>query len=102
MALGEVRRGLSAGLRNRRRGPQADRAVSGFLQYQAAALEPWCADTRPSLLRRDTKVGGSGMNFAVAVGSPLRSGYALPARRPNSNTLRNQPAGNPLNEGGTL
>src|SRR5271165_3289248 len=42
------------------------------------------------------------MNFAAAVGSSLRSGYALPVRRPDSGTLRNQPAGDPLIESGTL
>ena len=49
-----------------------------------------------------SSTGSGRMNFAVAVGSSLRSGYALPARRPNSNTLRNQPAGDPLIGGETL
>ena len=36
------------------------------------------------------------------VGSLLRSGYALPAQRPDHGLLRNQPAGDPLIDGETL
>ncbi len=42
------------------------------------------------------------MTFAAVVGSSLRSGYALPARRPDNGILRNQSAGDPLIEGETL
>jgi hypothetical protein len=42
------------------------------------------------------------MNFAAIVGSSLRSGYALPAKRPDNGLLRNQPAGDPFIEGETL
>ena len=40
LALGQIRRGLSAGLRQRRRGARLDRPVSGLLQPQAPAFEP--------------------------------------------------------------
>ena len=39
--------------------------------------------------------GGGSMIFAAVVGASLRSGYALPARRPTTAIRRNQPAGNP-------
>ena len=40
LALGQIRRGLSASLRQRRRGARVDRPVSGLLQPQAPAFEP--------------------------------------------------------------
>lgn len=51
-------------------------------------------------LRTDTWTPGlrCKMNFAAAVESPLRLGYALPTRRLKRSTLRHQPAENPFNE----
>ena len=40
LALGQIRGGLSPGLRQRRRGARFDRPVSGLLQPQAPAFEP--------------------------------------------------------------
>ena len=40
LAFGQIRRGLSASLRQRRRGARLDRPVSGLLQPQAPAFEP--------------------------------------------------------------
>ena len=36
------------------------------------------------------------MNSAAVFGASLRSGYALPACRPENGTVRNQPAEDPL------
>ena len=52
--------------------------------------------------RQPPAATGGSMSFAASVGSSLRSGYALPAQRPDAGTLRNQPAGDPLIEGETL
>jgi putative transposase len=40
LALGQIRRGLSPRLRQRRRGARFDRSLSGLLQPQAPAFEP--------------------------------------------------------------
>ena len=42
------------------------------------------------------------MNFAPVVGASLRSGYALPARRPDNGKWQHQPAEAPLIEAETL
>jgi hypothetical protein len=51
----------------------------GLGQHQAAALEPWCANAGPNLLRRAADSGGSRMNFAASVGCWLWWGYATDA-----------------------
>src|SRR5665647_3457600 len=42
------------------------------------------------------------MNFGPVVGASLRSGYALPARRPDNGKWQHQPADAPLIEAETL
>ena len=74
LALGQVRRGLSAGLRQRRRGARVDRPVSGLLQPQAPAFEPWRSDARSRLLRPPAAGRGS-MNFAATSATGRASTY---------------------------
>jgi len=94
MALGQVRGGVSAGLRRRRRGARLDRPVPELLQRPTAALELGRADPGSGLLRRPTAAGG-GMKTTAVCGP--RSGRATPSLHEARKRQRTtEPAGDPL------
>jgi hypothetical protein len=71
LANGEVRGGLSAGLRQRLRGASLDRALSRLHQRQATSFIPRRADARPALSQpADANPGGgvtqAGIHLATA------------------------------------
>ena len=101
VAFGEVRGGVSAGLRQRERCARVARPVSGFRQWPATAFEPWGEDAGAGLSRPSSAADSSVRGPSV---SWCSSGSAKPALRNTTTPARraHQPAGKPLIKTETL